>query len=426
MVRNIMVVGLLVGSLLVAETANAQSGVVLPFTGPSAGAARNVVVRAARDHLELIPKSRVSRAARELGVNTRSATGRADIAAELNIDYFIAGSVRGRQTRLRVYGADGEQLARGNARRPIGAAGRADVARVVGELLDEAIEGGGNRRDREAEEREARQRERDERRAALDAEEEEALEEEDEDEPRTGPRSPLATVNMLFGVDARTRDLAVRLTDGRRRNYEAGIHPDITLQLQIHPLATKDVARGLYAQLDVGVGVGLSTVERDPSDPAIANEVDTTAWRFMFQAGYLAPFADDKARIGVLLGYGHDRFALGDNQTMPGASYNQFRVGLAASFAGYGTLMQTRIDLGYRFVLSAGEMATAFGETINGGAFDVGLSVGGFVESGFSYGVRFGYTRYSLDLAGDATDFTAESATDSSVNVGLQLGWAFE
>lgn len=419
MARIVPLLALAALALGAAPSAQAQTGVVLPFRGPGAGAARNIAVREARDYVELTPKSRVQRTARELGANLNSRAGRAEVAAEMGLEYFVQGAIRGRRTRLRVYGADGRQLASGTARRPIGRAGRADVARVMNEVMEQAMERAPARREveRPAEEEErppAFRRERDE----------EDEEEEVEDEgPEYEGLLPIAT--MLVGVDARSRDLSVRLTDGRRRNYEAGIYPDVTLQLQVHPLAAKDVARGLYAQLDVAVGASLSTVERDPVDPSRSTDVETNAWRFMVQAGYLAPFAEDKGRVGVMLGFGRDHFGLSENQTMPGASYNQFRIGFAASFAAYGTLMQARIDAGYRFVLSAGELAEAFGDTFNGGAFDVGLSVGGFVDAGFAYGVRFGYTRYSLDLAGEASDFTGERATDAAVNAGIQIGWAF-
>lgn len=405
------------------ETAQAQTGVVLRFRGPGSGQARNAAVRAARQQLDLTPRAQVERRASQLGARLGTRAGRARVADAMGIDYFVEGRVSGRgraaRTRITIYGSDGRQLASRRARRPIGQAGRADVTRVTAAAIQHAMDrdGGGPDPVDEVEEVE-------EAPPPVDVDEDEDVEDEQDDAPSNTGLLPVARI--LLGVDARTRDVSIRLADGvRRRNYETQLYPEISATIEAHPFAGRSGGlRGLYGQLDFAYAVGLDTVERDASNPALVTDVDTTAWRLFLNVGYLAPIAQDRARIGVLAGFGHDRVDLAPNMTLPSSRYNQFRLGIAASLMSYGTLMQTRLDAGYRFVLGAGELSDAFGETINGGAFDVGLSIGGFIEAGFSYNLRFSYTRYKIDFAGAALDEPAADGTDSSVSFGLQIGWA--
>ncbi len=418
---RLLAIGALLASLI-PEAAAAQTGVVLRFRGPGSGQARNAAVRAARRQMDLTPRARVERRARQMGARLGTRAGRARIADDMGIDYFVQGRVTGRggsaRTRITIYGSDGRQLASRRARRPIGAAGRADVTRVTAAALQHAMDRDGNGPDPVEEE------EVEETPPPVEVEEpEEEVEDESSSEGNTGL---LPVARILLGVDARTRDVSIRLADGvRRRNYETNLYPEITATIEAHPFAGREGGlRGLYAQLDFAYAVALDTVERDAANPALVTDVNTTAWRLFLNVGYLAPVADDRVRIGVLAGFGHDRVDLAPNMTLPSSRYNQFRLGIAASLASYGTLMQTRLDAGYRFVLGAGELSDAFGETINGGAFDVGLSIGGFIEAGFSYSLRFAYTRYAIDFAGPALDEPAADGTDSSVSFGLQIGWA--
>lgn len=423
MLPRLIAVAALLASLA-PELAQAQTGVVLRFRGPGSGQARNAAVRAARQQLELSPRAQVEQRARRLGARLGTRAGRARVADEMGIDYFIEGRVTGRgraaRTRITVYGSDGRQLASRQARRPIGSAGRADVTRVTAAAVRHAMDRDGGGPDPvEAEEDE----EEVETPPRVDDDDDEEVDDEPDETP---PRGLLPVARILLGVDARTRDVSIRLADGvRRRNYETQLYPEVTATIEAHPFAGREGGlRGLYGQLDFAYAVGLETVERDASNPAAITDVSTTAWRLFLNVGYLAPIADDRVRLGVLAGFGHDRVDLAPNMTLPSSRYNQFRLGVAASLASYGTLMQTRLDAGYRFVLGAGDLATAFGETINGGAFDVGLSIGGFIEAGFSYNLRFSYTRYAIDFAGAALDEPAADGTDSSVAFGLQIGWA--
>ncbi len=196
-------------------------------------------------------------------------------------------------------------------------------------------------------------------------------------------------------------------------------------QLEVHPLADRTGGlRGIYAQLDFSYAVGLETVERDPFDADNTVEIDTTAWRLFLHAGFVMPAANDKVRAGVLVGFGHDRFDLATNNTLPSSRYNQVRLGVVLSFSAYGTLLQTRLDAGYRFVLGVGDLADSFGDTTSARGFDVGLSIGGTHKVGFMYGLRFGYTRYDLDFRGVAVSALGEEGNDSAVTFGLNLGWA--
>lgn len=486
-----------------ATSARAQTGVVLRFSGPDGAQARNAAVRGLRDaDLERI--DRVEDVARDLDVSLDSRRGRADIARELRLDFFVDGRVTGRgrsgRTVLRIYDASGRELETSTARRPIGAAGRGDITRRAGRLLEEIDTrrsrdrrddrrasrddrddrddryddrdrrrsrdrdddrdyGSRDRYDDRDEDRDRydrRGRERDDRRGRYDDAEDEEVEERgpedyraereaeaeetpwyaDDENPRDAhpeedveeetPRGPIYVprASLRVGVDGRTRNTAVTLTDGRRRNFDAPLYPELTIRIETHPLADREGAlRGIYADLELDFALRLQTMERDPSNPEITTPIGARAWRFMVNAGYLAILADDKIRIGPVLGFGHDRFELGQNQTLPGSAYSQFRVGAVASFAAYEGRMVTRIDLGYRFLLGAGALADAFGSETSGGAYDGGLSVGGGLPVGFTYGLRVGYTRYNIAFGGEAADAEGESASDGSLNVGISLGW---
>lgn len=360
-----------------------------------------------------------------MGARLGTRAGRARVADAMGIDYFVHGRVTGRgraaRTRITIYGSDGRQLASRRARRPIGQTGRADVTRVTAAAIQHAMDRDGGGPDPIDEEE---IEEVEEAPPPVDLDDEEP--DDDDDEEGSSNTGLLPVARILLGVDARTRDVSIRLADGvRRRNYETQLYPEISATIEAHPFAGRSGGlRGLYGQLDFAYAVGLDTVERDASNPALVTDVNTTAWRLFLNVGYLAPIAEDRVRIGVLAGFGHDRVDLAPNMTLPSSRYNQFRLGIAASLMSYGTLMQTRLDAGYRFVLGAGDLSDAFGETINGGAFDVGLSIGGFIEAGFSYNLRFSYTRYKIDFAGAALDEPAADGTDSSVSFGLQIGWA--
>ncbi len=466
--------------LAIPTLGHAQRAVVMNFGGPGGSQARSAAVRAASRSLQVVPQGRAA----SVG-SPSSRQGRRQIARELNLDFIIMGRVTGRgrgaHTEITVFGSNGRELASENARRPIGQAGRADVTRATSAAIRTAQRRGGgrsNRRERdnerrrerddddEDEAREERRRRARERREREEERREEAAEERRERRSRARERARerreereeraerrrrrrrdrdedeyeddyeddefsdsrlIPKVMIRLGVDARTRDVTITLTDSRRRNFEASLYPEVTGRIEAHPLIDRDAAlRGLYLQLDVAFAVGLRTLETDPANPmGERREIETNAWRFLASLGYLIPAAEDRVRVGLLVGFGHDRFSLAENQTLPSTSYNTARIGLVGSFGAYGTLMQTRLDIGYRFLLGAGDLSTAFGETTTGGALDVGLSLGGFADVGFSYQLRFGYSRYSLRFAGPATDFTATKGTDSAVNLGIQLGWAF-
>ena len=106
--RSLLVRGGLFASALLAlvvafaGTAAAQSRVaVLPFTGPTGGAARDKVVAAlaAASGVEVVPGSELEKAAKKAGVSTTDYTA---VAAQANINAFVEGKVtkKGRKFSL--------------------------------------------------------------------------------------------------------------------------------------------------------------------------------------------------------------------------------------------------------------------------------------------------------------------------------------
>ncbi len=409
-----------------AAQAQTRRGAVLDFAGWRGSAAKSAVVRGLRSRLDLVSTRDVA----STGADLSTRAGIATAARALSITVFVQGEVRGRGSRARtvihVYDALGNEASVTEGPAPLGGARLSRIQRLAGEALDQALV---SIEQREAEAREAeRQRELAEARAAAAAAAAESFEvaEEDEDEVDEEGRLPLLVA--FIGLDLRSRKAAITLEPRAFRDYEAGLFSSLTLQLQSFPLrGLGGAAAGLYAQVDFGISLGLTSQELDlMGNPG--PELSTTAMQLGAHLGYLYPFAEDAARVGALVGFGIDSFSIDENTTMPSSKYSFLRAGLAADARLYEDLLRARLDFGYRITLGVGGLVPTLGGSASAGGFDLGVALHGRVDFGLTYGVRFAFTKFSTDFSGAASGThpaaaTASSMSDRSVQLGLQLGY---
>lgn len=431
----ILVVGLALaeafgpGARASAQDAN-RTGVVLRFSGSRGSQARRQVVAAAEDRLQLLERREVEGRARDLGADLDDGPGMASVARELGIAVFVSGRVRGRGSRgrtvIRVHDALGNEVAMREGPAPIGRSRQSRIRRAASEALDQALAAIAEREAQEAAEREAAER------AAAEAAERERLarlaqeqEEEEEDEASEGG---LPRFVAMIGFDGRTRDAAVDLFDGGGRDYESGVFGSLTLQLSSFPLGNRSGAeRGLYAQVDFGVSLGLKSQEA-LADGSFGPVLSSQSLQFGIHVGYLYPVGDDDARLGALVGFGVDGFSIGENGSMPSSKYSYLRIGLAGDVRLYEDLLRARVDVGYRITFGVGQLTPTFGQDASAGGFDLGLSLLGALDMGVVFGARFGFTRYGIDFTGDPSpdhpaNADAETMTDKSLNFGVQVGY---
>ena len=425
------------GAGLLPQQARAQTerGVVLRFSGRGSGPARTAAVRAASDKLDLMGRAEVEGAAERLGADLSQPAGLAAVAQDQGLALIVTGEVNGRgrraTTNIHVFDDQGNEVAFREAGSPSGRANRQRIERAAAEAIDQALGALAQRRQEEAA---ARQRaEEEERRRAALAEAEAVSEVEEEEEEEAGPPGGLPRITAFIGLDGRTRDVqADFVLVGGGRRYDLSMYPELSLRLESFPLGHSTGAlKGLYAQLDLAFALALSSQEVN-ADGSPGPEIDSGAWHMLLQAGYLYPLSDDAFRLGALIGFGIDSFSIGDNSVLASTRYTFLRLGAVADARLYQQLLRVRLDLGYRVVFGVGDIADAtdpnhLGTDASGGAFDVGASLGGQLDMGFAYAVRFGFTRYSFDFTGDAASDDAVGAelTDKGVSLSVQVGYAY-
>ncbi len=421
---------LFVGSAASAQT---ERGVVLDFSGRGAGAARNAVVRAASDKLDLARSRDIEAAARNLGADLSQPAGIAAVAQDQGLTLIVTGEVTGRgaraRTHIHVFDDQGNEVAYREADRPVGRARRRRIQQAAGEALDQAL---GAVAERRREEELARQREEEAARQAALAAQAEQDEEEEEDEA-SGPPGGLPLIAAFIGIDGRTRDAQADFPGGGGRRYDLSIYPELSLRLESFPLGSSSGAgKGIYAQLDLAFALALSSQEVDAMGNPTGNELNTSAWRMLLQLGYLYPLSDDAFRIGALVGFGLDNFSIGPNSVMSSTKYTYLRIGAVADARLYENLVRARLDIGYRIVFGVGDIGNgtdpnALGDDASGGAFDLGVSLGGRIDMGLSYALRFGFSRYSFDFSGPGgAGIPADSSfSDKGLNLSVQVGYTF-
>ena len=414
-------------------SAQSERAAVLQFRGRGGAQARAAVIKAARGKLDLASRDDVETGARDTGVDLSTPQGMGEAAKAQGLTLIISGEVEGRggaaRTHIHIYDDQGNEVAYREAARPTPRRNRRFIESAAAEAIDQALGAVAQRRRDEIAEQERLERAR---MAAAEAAATDGDSPEDEVEEADSDGVPaLPLIVGLVGLDGRTRIADVDFPMGGGRRYELNMYPELSLRLESFPLGSSEGAvRGIYAQVDFAYALSLSSQRVDALGNPIGDPIDSNAWRLWINAGYIYPVSDDAFRVGVLVGFGIWSFSIDENDTLPSTKYTMLRLGAVADAQIYEQLLRARVDFGYRIVFGVGDIANgddrSFGDDASGGAFDIGLSLGGHLDLGFAYALRFGFTRYrfafsGMSGAGIPSDGTM---TDKGFNLSAQVGWA--
>ena len=418
--KPILSTTVVIGALLLAGSAAAQErkGVVLVFSGVGGGIARNAVVSAVSDQVELVPQDEVTARADQLGVDLGDTDGIAQVAQAMGLDVVVTGQVTGRRRRARtaivILDRNGEQVATARAGSPAGRAGRRRVERAASRAMREALRaipesappveepppdddflgggggagmgGGGGLDD------------------GFD-------EEEEEDEP--GERLAVPLLEAMIGLGFRTRSATINLdpaavTAGGARGYSAGLFPEVSVRLVLRPFAADEGAlRGVFAHVEAFHSLFLSSRDEETME-----EIGSSALRVFGQLGYLAGVGT--MQIGGGIGFGYDAFNLDENTTMSSAQYTYLRPGLVLRVPLSDELLQLQVDAGLRVALSTGGLSPMFAASASHFGYDAAVSGFGNLADGVAYALRLGYVGYSLSFEGNAENPTVNQALEGS------------
>lgn len=448
-----------IGCLLVASTfwggsnvsAQEPRVVALDFAGKGGDKARIQVIRALRDRAVFETKSDAERALKKSGLSGSTVAGRAAVAAALPVDYVIYGNVRGQgskaRAKIRIAGPQGREIASRQAGPPGTSKGNARIQNAARALLSKAlatVPPATSRRKSRGEPSPAAaaapaapvaatttspapQTAKPVEPAAAEVEEPVAI----RIEARSGGAKLPPYVTLLGGVGGRIRSIEVRVDDGvggtGTRTYDSGVYLDIVFRLEVRPLAKHAVRglRGLALEADGDFGVGLKT-----QPPGSNASLDTQAWRVLGQLGYFHRF--DKGELGGLLGVGYDRLKLEENGTLPSIGILFLRVGPAYRHFFLDRQVYLRVDGGFRYPFSYGELEDTFGDG-SGVGFDAALTLGGELDVGFAYAARLSFDYFKPRFAGFPDGelpplpgaAQGRDATDFGINFHVMVGWAF-
>lgn len=426
-------------TLLAATGVRAQQPrvVVLDFAGKGGDKARIQVIRALRDRATFETKVAAKEVLASEGLSGTSVAGRAAVASALSLDYVIWGSARGRgsaaRAKIRFAGPKGKEIASREAGPPGTSKGNARIQKASVALLAKALAAAPPETPRETRE------ETPEAPPPAVAAASATVAATQIDEPvvieikaRTTTTSYAPYVLLLAGAGGRARTLEINVDDGAggtaTRKYESGVYLDIVFRLEVRPLArhaTKGV-RGLALEADGNFGVGMET-----QSPTSTASLSTKAWRVLGQLGYFHRF--DKGELGGLLGIGFDRLDLATNNTVPSVDYLFLRLGPAYRHFFIERALYLRVDGGFRYPFSYGQLTDTFGEA-KGFGFDAGLILGGELDVGFAYGVRLSVDYFKPQFSGFPSGMvppappgaaSGRDATDLAINFNAMVGWAF-
>lgn len=416
MTKRAVALGIALGLGAVVATASGASAqgmrrvAVVDFEGPGGSQARAAVVDALSGEVDLVPGPEVAAAAEQAGDNLPR------LAANLRADLLVTGVVSGRgrraRTRLRVLDANGVELAQGRAGSPAGRGGRR-VGQAASEAVQQAI------RTLDARDASGVEAPPPGTGSGFGVDTGEGEGEGEEPEAETESRDPPMLL-AVAGLGLRTRSATVNLVSGATRNYSAGAFAELVVHAELRPLArSTGAAKGLFAALDLGIAVGLSSSTPDAS--GIAMDVSTSALQFAGEVGFVYGLADGMVELGVALGGGIDSFTLGTNMVLPSTSYSYLRPALVATFGIVPDWLRLGLEAGYRLVFGTGDILDQFGEQVTSGGLDVGLAATGGTGL-FAYSLRLGYVHYSLSFSGVGLDADATDGGDGSFFVSALAG----
>lgn len=474
-----LLLGVLLGGCLWLGTSPVQAQkptvVVMDFPGNGGSTARAEVLRGLGDEVTFETRSDAKRVLAVEGEKVSSVAGRAAVAEELGLDYLIWGRVRGRgsaaRAEIRVAGPQGRQITELVAGPPGQSKGNAKIRRAARAALAKAMRvAPPERRARKAEPvtvgeieitvgeievtlgedaKPAKQAETPEAAAAATvagsaatakpeksvksqkAEKAEKAEKAKKAEKRARQERYAPIFNILGGAGGRFRDIKIDVDDGSSgtatRTYKSGVYLDIVFRLELRPLARnrKSGLRGLALEADGDFGVGLDT-----ETPGSSAKLSTKAWRVLGQIGYFHGF--EKSELGGLIGIGFDALDLEDNGAMPSIQYLFLRVGPAFRYFFIERLLYLRVDAGFRFPFSYGELADRFGEA-KGFGFDAGLMLGGELDVGFSYILRVSSDYFKPQFSAFPSGVVpglpgaaqGRDGRDLAINFNVMVGWSF-
>jgi len=429
LVQVLCAVGVAASALLIANEAAAQrTAVILDFDGRGSGLARRAVVRALSDEVELARSADFESRASDLGADLSSPTGVAQVAGDMGVDLVVRGEVTGRgrraQTVIRVLDAGGNEVARRQSGSPAGRRGQRRIGAAAVEAVQQAMEEL-DRRDAEAAANEPA-----DMGGGMGGDlglggglDDELLEEEEEDDEPSEPAA-VPYLQLMLGLGGRGRSAEVTLATGGTRGYDAGFYLEIGLWAEARPFAGDDGAlKGIFVQGDFFHSIGLSSEEE--IGPDMFQEIDSSALRFSFQAGYLIGVGDGE--LGGGLGYGYDAFSLAENDTMSSTTYSYLRPGVTFRYPLMEQTLGIQADVGLRIVLGTGDLAPFFAESASAFGWDIGLALPGSLDNGLAYALRGGYTSYGLSFEGEADVManTAEDGSDGYWHVTANVGYEF-
>lgn len=429
LVQVVCAVGVAASALLIANEAAAQrTAVILDFDGRGSRIARRAVVRALSDEVELARSSDFESRASDLGADPSSPTGIAQVANDMGVDLVVRGEVSGRgrraETVIRVLDSDGNEVARRQSGSPASRRGQRRIGAAAVEAVQQAM-AVLDRRDAEA------VPDQPDDMGGMGGDpgmggglDQELLDEEEEEEDEPSEPAAVPYLQLMLGLGGRGRSAEITLATGGTRGYDAPFYFEVGLWAEARPFAGDDGAlQGIFVQGDFFHSIGLSSEEE--TAPDMFQEIDSSALRFSFQAGYLVAVGDGE--LGGGLGYGQDAFSLAENDTMSSTAYSYLRPGVTFRYPLMEQTLGFQADLGLRIVLGTGELAPMFAESASAFGFDFGLALGGSLDNGLAYALRGGYTSYGLSFEGDAEDMlnTAEDGGDGYWNLTANVGYEF-
>ena len=418
--------------------------VALDVAGKGGDKARIQVIRALRDRVSFEQKDAAEKVLSKRGLSGTSVAGRAAIAEALSVDYVIWGGMKGRgsaaRATIRIAGPRGREIGAREAGPPGTSKGNARIQKASRALLSQAIAAAPPKSDptKRVHEREAAS-------PVVVAPIPVVVAPEAPTASPTGVTEPAPTqisarastdlyapyVTLFGGAGGRIRNIEVQLDDGSggtaTRKYESGVYLDIVFRLEVRPLARHRAGarRGLALEADGAFGVGLDT-----QPPSSTTKLDTKAWRVLGQLGYFHRFA--KGELGGLIGIGFDRLELETNGFLPSIDYLFLRLGPAYRHFFIERTLQLRIDAGFRYPFSYGDLAITFGDA-RGFGFDAGLTLGGELDVGFAYAARVSFDYFMPQFGGFAEGpppsvpgaAQGRDATDLGIGFHVLLGWGF-
>jgi len=382
--------------------ANQPSVVVLPFVGPGAAKARLGVLKSLRRKVRLIKARRFLDKGDALGVNVLRVGGMMSTCSSLQVAAVVEGRVRkGRGRRytvsVTVYnGTNAQKVGRREAMvrspRRLLYAGRA-IGRKLLVLLRQCSA------PRPVGSTPTAQQEQAPRPAQASA-------------PKSRKRSwrdrvqGLLDLWVAMGFSMRDYKLngTAPGTDPRTdRIYEGGAYPELTLRLDIYPLAlvVKNFAR------NIGLGIGytrhlrISTQLQDLQ--GATQDVDTTSQEFIADLLLRWPILKRPTTPVILLkiGGGLRDFNLSHNIVLSSVNYKFLRFGLEGIIPLGTTYAALRLGADVRPMLYVGEEAvSAFGSPSGAYAFAVHGGLSGQLPFGLTYGAVFQFLRFSNTFSG--------------------------